>query len=202
MIIRTDPNPIALRSNMNSLTLTLSPSTQDGMVGYTVRIVTAGPLATASMSADTQILRALSSTLGTPDLSPAITWSSADVSLFLPTSLVTDPTTFADTLTKKLTGVRTPVTVPQQPTTVTPKPTPTWRSGSAGGAAAGAAAGDHIHLVMPDADEDDLEIDMDPDFCLCITQAGTQCSRRPAKGKSVCAQHLRKCAEKHGRKKR
>lgn len=193
MIIRKDPNPITPRSNMDFLTLTLTPSTQDGVVGYTVRIVTTGPLATASMSADTQILRALSSTLGTPDLSPAITWTSADVSLFLPASLVTDPATFADALTKKLTGVRPPVTVPQPPVVTTP----TWRSGMAGGAAAGAASltdasHDRIHLVMPAADEEDLEVDMDPDFCLCITQAGTQCSRRPAKGKSVCAQHGRK----------
>lgn len=213
---------------MNSLTLTLSPSTRDGVVGYTVRIVTTGPLATASMSADTQILRALSSTLGTPDLSPPITWTTADVSLFLPASLVTDPTTFADTLTKKLTGVRTPVTVPQPPVVMVVAPTvkkaapPPKKSLPVGcrpgGAAAGAAsipyvppsdydmemllkevsALRHTHgasvpaVLMPDADEDDLEVEMDPDFCLCITQAGTQCSRRPAKGKSVCAQHGRK----------
>jgi len=151
------------------------------------------------MSADTQILRALSSALGTPTLSPAITWTTADISFFLSASLVTDPTTFADTLTRKLTGVRTPVTVPQPPVvmviapTVTPKPAPVWRPGMSGGAAAGAASGDLPPILMtaPD-DDDDLEIDMDPAFCLCITQAGTQCSRRPAKGKSVCAQHGRK----------
>ena len=35
---------------------------------------------------------------------------------------------------------------------------------------------------------------LDPAFCLCVTQAGFQCSRRPVKGMSVCVQHSRKKA--------
>jgi len=196
---------------MDSLSLSLTPSTRDGVVGYTVRIVTTGPLATASMSADYKILRALSSALGTPDLSPPITWTTADISFFLSASLVNFPSTFADTLTRKLTGVPTPtptptpVTIPTIKKVEPPKPSPAWRPGMSGGAAAGAASNGYVppsdydmEMLLTEvaslrtAADDDLEIDMDPDFCLCITQNGTQCSRRPAKGKSVCAQHGRK----------
>ncbi len=191
---------------MDSLTLTITLTCSDGVLGYTVRIVNAALQAAPTYLVDNKILRALYTILGT-SLSPAITYSPTDISFFVPDRYCEETNDtiveedFLSRLTEELSSsIDSPPTVAHKPPRkkVTPpapeppKPTPTWRSGSAGGAAAGAAAGDHIHLVMPDADEDDLEVEMDPDFCLCITQAGTQCSRRPAKGKSVCAQHGRK----------
>lgn len=205
---------------MDSLTLTVTPTTTtDGETGYTVRIVIppaeagsephhvrAGLLAAGVTRADSAILSALYKLLGV-ELSPAITFTAADVTFFLPSPLVAEPNTFAASLAAKLEGTKPskPVTPLASPVTpVRPAPAalvrqvpmaPSKYRGCPGGAAAGAASyvtHQEEAFYAPPAEEDDLEVEMDPDFCLCITQAGTQCSRRPVKGKSVCAQHGRK----------
>jgi hypothetical protein len=177
-----------------SLSLTVTRSTRDGMIGYTVRIVSGPLLTTPIWRVDDKILRALD-----PDLSPAICYTSADITFFVPVRYITDPAAFAAHLTANLAAIPTSVpapvpVVPVLPEAVPEAPVPKWRSGMAGVSPAGASAAYNPPQIAPVEEEDDdgSDVELDPSRCLCITQAGTQCSRRPAKGKSVCAQHGRK----------
>lgn len=184
---------------MTSLTLTVSPAVRGGADGYNVRIVDTGLLATPVFQLDSKILSALYAVLRT-DVSPAISWTATDISFFLPATHVADAPTFAASLAARLSPPPTPVPSPTVKAKAKPAPVRVpavaVRPHAAGASSVytpATAASDYDYERVSFAlNDDDLEVEIDPTRCFCLTKTGTQCSRKPVAGKSVCAQHGRK----------
>ena len=177
---------------MTSLTLTVSPAIRGSVDGYNVRIVDIRIVDTPVFQLDSKILSALYAVLRT-DVSPAISWTATDISFFLPATHVADAPTFAAALAARLSPAPTPVPSPMVKAKAKAVPAVAVRPHAAGASSVytPAAATDYERVSFA-LNDDDLEVELDPTRCFCLTKTGTQCSRKPVAGKSVCAQHGRK----------